>query len=73
MDNQLQLFYNNKPELNAVKQFLLDTVDKNALSMLYKGEDAKPSAEARKVVELAFSELREMFEPIKNNNNLTSR
>lgn len=69
----LQQFYNNKALRLEVEKFLQDTVRQNALDKLFKGQDATAAAEAKKVVDKAFSSLREMFEPIKRNNKKSSR
>ncbi len=73
-EEALRQFYSNKIELEAVKEYLLQTLNKVALEKLFKGEDAKPVAEARFVVETAFSNLKEMYEPKrKASNNSKSR
>jgi len=63
MNEILKQFYDNKPMLSEVKSFMEEMVKEHALSELFKGHDAKPSAEAKVVVELAFSRLKELYEP----------
>ena len=46
----------------TVHDFFDETLKGHALDKLFKGEEAKDVAEAKKVVDIAFSKLREMFE-----------
>ena len=57
MNEILLQFYNNKPEFDAVHSFLTDTVKKLALEHLFEGKDseAKACAQAKQVVDKAFS------------------
>ena len=61
--NQLQLFYENKPMYEAVKSYLGQFVEKEALDAIFNEKDVSGFSHAKQVVENAFSRLREEFEP----------
>lgn len=61
--NQLQLFYENKPMFEAVRAYLEQNVEKEALDAIFSSKDVSGFSHAKSVVENAFSRLREEFEP----------
>ena len=66
MNEILQNFYGNKPEFEAVKEFMYTQVKKLALERLFEGktDEANACAQAKNVVDRAFGELEELFKPI---------
>ena len=61
MSTLLNNFYNDEHTREAVKEFFLQELDKYALEKVYAKEETKNIAEAKEVIEQAFSELHELF------------
>lgn len=57
----LNQFYNDEHTREAVKQFLIDQLDKLALERVYSGEDVKGIADAKETIEKSFIELKELY------------
>lgn len=66
--NQLQLFYENKAMNEAVRQFLGETMRKLIVEESIAGKDASGTAKAQKVIDQAFADLKDAFEPKKAKN-----
>jgi hypothetical protein len=59
----LKIFYDNELEREAVRDFILSTLNEFALEELFKGNNAIPVAKAKKVVDMAFVRLTELYKP----------
>lgn len=59
--DHLKIFYEQETVREAVKQFLLDTLDEQVLDRAYKQGDVVGYKEAREVVRGAFSRLNELY------------
>lgn len=69
--DHLKIFYEQETVREAVKQFLLDTLDEQVLDRAYKQGDVVGYREAREVVCGAFSRLNELYakkETVNNEN-----
>lgn len=62
--NLLNQFSNDEHTREAVKSFLLAELDKHALELVYDGKDVKGIADAKKVIEQSFIELKELYEKV---------
>lgn len=58
----LNQFYNDEHTREAVKQFLLERLDGEALKRVYKGENTQGIADAQQVIVEAFGELQERYQ-----------
>lgn len=57
----LKQFHNDEHTREAVKEFFLSELDKYALESVYDGKDTTGIKDAKKVIENAFIELRELY------------
>jgi hypothetical protein len=57
----LKLFYDNKPELEAVKAFLIDCLKEQAVEKTFNGEDVSGIKDARENIERAFDKLDSIY------------
>lgn len=57
MDSQLHRFYNDDHTREAVREYLLDTLDKLALEKIYKREPVDGLADAQEAIENMFTQL----------------
>lgn len=63
MEKFLVNFQKDEHTREAVRGFILDTLDKYALERLYEREDASHIADAKEVIETVFIELGELYDP----------
>lgn len=71
MTSSLKTFYDNVPEREAVKEFMVEQLKAMAVSKTFEGEDVTGLKEARDLVERVFDELDALYgrpEPIKEQN-----
>lgn len=62
MNEQLLIqFQNDAHTRETVREFMLAQLDKTALEYVYEQKDTKPIAEAKKVIEQTFIELKELY------------
>lgn len=62
MNEQILLDFQNNPTVrDTLREFMLAQLDKLALEYVYEQKDTKPIAEARKVIENSFTELKELY------------
>lgn len=73
MEKQLQQFYKNEHERDAVKAFLVDQLSEEAVKKVFAGSDTSGVREARELIEAAFNKLHDMFGEIKKNKPESSR
>lgn len=59
--NPLQQFQNDKFTRDEVINFIHNFIDNQALTKLYKKEDVSAVAEARELIDSAFSELENQY------------
>lgn len=67
--DQLQLFYENKAMSGAVQAYFSEVLRETAADYALEGKDTKGFAETKKVLDKAFSLLKENYEPKKPVNN----
>lgn len=60
--NLIKQFYDDIHTREAVKEFFNETLNKLALERVYKKEETMGIADAKEVIELAFIELRNLYE-----------
>jgi len=61
MNQLLNQFYNDEQTRNELVQFLHDFIDQEAISRVYNREDVSAVADARELIDLAFSELQNIY------------
>lgn len=61
MNNTLKTFYDNETQREAVKEFMLECLNEEAVNRVMKREDTKSLADAREVVLQTFIKLKEIY------------
>jgi hypothetical protein len=59
----LNQFYNDEQTRNELIEFIHNFIDQEAISRVYNREDVSAVADARELIDLAFSELQNIYEP----------
>jgi hypothetical protein len=59
--DHLKIFYDQESVRNAVKEYLLSTLDSKVLDDTYAGRDVSGYKEARKTIQEFFSRLTEKY------------
>ena len=57
----LNQFYNDEQTRNELIQFIHNFIDQEGLSRIYNREDVSSVADARELIDLAFSELENIY------------
>lgn len=61
MNQLLNQFYNDEHTRNELIEFIHDFIDQEAISRVYNKEDVSAVADARQLIDLAFSELQNLY------------
>jgi hypothetical protein len=67
--DHLKIFYDQESVRNAVKEYLLTTLDSKVLEDTYAGRDVSGYKEARKTIQEFFSRLTEAYGTKEKHNN----
>lgn len=62
MNETLRKFYQDAITRQEVLEFVLDQLNKDALELVYKGEDTTHIAQSRSTLLAAFGELKGLYE-----------
>jgi hypothetical protein len=63
MSDLLNRFYNDEHTRNELIDFLNDFIDSEGLRRMYNREDVSAVADAKELIERAFSELENLYAP----------
>lgn len=63
--NPLKQFYDNQPLKEAWAQFIIETLNDEALRRVYAGRDTSALKEASDIITKSFAQLNEQFAPKK--------
>jgi hypothetical protein len=61
MDNILKQFYENSPQRDAVQAFMIEQLREMAVERVFDKKAISGIYEARKVVDIAFDKLEELY------------
>jgi hypothetical protein len=63
MNPLLKAFFQDKPTQEAWANFIIETLNEDALQRIYNGEDTSAVKEAREIIEKSFKRLAELCTP----------
>ena len=71
--SQLSQFYDNEPQRDAVKVFMIEVLKMIAVERAFEGEPVTGIQEARELVDKTFNKLEELYRKVEKPVSLSSR
>lgn len=69
-NNAVQDFYRNKVMREAVQEYILTVLRKEAIDMVFERQDVSYIADAKDLLDKAFKQMELEFKPVKTNSTI---